>query len=36
MGDFLVDAPLANILILAGLGIAVVGKISGKIERQGA
>src|SRR5215472_6845528 len=31
----LVDAPLANILILAGLaflGIAVVGKISGKIE----
>lgn len=31
----LMDAPLANILILAGLaflGIAVVGKISGKIE----
>ena len=31
----LVDAPLANILILAGLaflGVAVVGKISGKIE----
>jgi hypothetical protein len=31
----LVDAPLANILILAGLaflGIAVIGKISGKIE----
>ncbi len=38
MGDFLshlVDAPLANILILAGLaflGIGVIGKISGKIE----
>lgn len=31
----LVDAPLANILILAGLaflGVAVIGKISGKIE----
>ncbi len=31
----LVDAPLANLLILAGLvflGIAVVGKISGKVE----
>jgi len=38
MSDFLthlVDAPLANILILAGLaflGVAVIGKISGKIE----
>src|SRR5215469_11697707 len=38
MGDLLshlVDAPLANILILAGLaflGVAVIGKISGKIE----
>lgn len=38
MGDLighLVDAPLANLLILAGLvflGIAVVGKISGKVE----
>jgi len=38
MADFLthlVDAPLANILILAGLaflGIAIVGKISGTIE----
>lgn len=38
MGDLLthlVDAPLANILILAGLafvGIAVIGKVSGKIE----
>jgi len=38
MGDFLghlVDAPLANILILAGLGflaVAVIGKFAGKIE----
>jgi hypothetical protein len=38
MGDFLVhlvDAPLPNVLVLAGLiflGIGVIGKISGKID----
>jgi hypothetical protein len=38
MGDFLahlVDAPLPNVLVLAGLiflGIGVVGKVSGKID----
>ena len=35
----LADAPLANILVLAGLaflGIGVIGKISGKLEPSAA